>query len=136
MIPVGDYVANKIVYMTGEIDDPVITRVLVIEEYNETKLDELRRETYALERRGIQRKAGGVFDTYTSASFRSSIIEQRGNIQSQRYNNQFGAERGAGSGGTQKAKSGARSPYTPLVHTFTDIAGKRRNVLKVNSEYI
>ena len=61
MIAVGDNVDNKIAYMTGTIESPVITRILEIDEKNETQLDELRRETYALERRGIQQEAGGVF---------------------------------------------------------------------------
>ena len=97
MIAIGDSVENKIAYMTGKIDNPVITRVLEIDEFDETKLDELRRETYALERRGIQRKTGGVFNVYSAASFRGSSSEQRSGIQSQRYNDRLGAERGAGS---------------------------------------
>ena len=36
MIVIGENVDNKIAYMTGEIDMPVITRVLEIDEYNET----------------------------------------------------------------------------------------------------
>ena len=99
MIAVGDLVDNKIVYMSGKIDSPVITRVLEIDEYDETKLDKLRRETYALERRGIQQKAGGVFNTYFGTSFGSPHFEQRGGTQSQRYNNKLGIV-GGGSGET------------------------------------
>lgn len=35
-----------------------------------------------------------------------------------------------------RVQSGTTSPYLPVVKTFIDIAGKRQNVLKVNSEYM
>lgn len=136
MIAIGENVENKIAYMKGDIDSPVITRILEIDEYDETKLDELRRETYALEGRGIQRKAGGVFNTYTRTSFRSSIIEQRGDIQGQRHNNQLGTHGGSGSRAASKTQEGVRSPYLKVVRTFTDVTHKKRNVLKVGSNYM
>ena len=97
MIAIGDDMDNKIAYMKGEIDSPVITRILKINNYNETELDEIRRETYALERRGIQRTAGGIFDVYTPSSGRSSNHEQGIGNPSERDHDGFRAERG-GSG--------------------------------------
>lgn len=93
MIAIGEDVNNKIAYMTGTIDNPVITRVLEIYEYNETKLDEKRRETYALEGRGIQRKAGGIFHVNTSASFGGAEHQQRKSKQSERHNDQLNSQR-------------------------------------------
>ncbi len=104
MIAVGDKVDNKIVYMKGTIDNPIITRVLEIKLNDETRIDEIRRETYALERRGIQRKTGGIFYTYTSTSFGSSDYQQRSGIRSERYNDQFGTQRRRSSKGTSKVK--------------------------------
>ena len=93
MIAVGDKVDNKIVYMKGTIDNPIITRVLEIKLNDETRIDEIRRETYALERRGIQQEAGGIFNTYSAASFGGSDYQQRSGIRSERYNDQFGTQR-------------------------------------------
>lgn len=94
MIETGEQFDNKIVYITGSIDKPIITRILKIDVSDETKLSEIRRETYALERRGIQRKTGGIFHTHTATSFGGSEYEQGISIQGQRYNNQLGTERG------------------------------------------
>ena len=99
MIAIGEDVNNKIAYMKGTIADPVITRVLEIDEYNETKLDEKRRETYALEGRGIQRKTGGIFHVNTSASFGGTEHQQRSSRQGERHNNQLNSQR-SGSGKT------------------------------------
>ncbi len=104
MIAIGEIVHDKIAYMKGTIDNSVITRVLVIDENNETKLDEIRRETYALERGGIQQKTGGSFYTYTTASFGRQNLESRGNVQSQRYNDEFGTDRGRDSKQTPRPK--------------------------------
>jgi len=97
MIAIGENVENKIAYMTGEIDNPVITRVLEIDEYNETKLDEIRRNIYAFERSGIQRQTGGLFTLYTAANFGNNVNAKRSGLQISRYNDQFGTERGRGS---------------------------------------
>ena len=101
MFAIGDEVENKIAYMKGQIDDPIITRILEINEYDEKKLSETRRETYALERRGIQREAGGLFRLYTLFDFPREGASERRISEMSRYNNQFGAERGRGS---KKAK--------------------------------
>lgn len=104
MIAVGEKVDNKIVYMKGTIDNPIITRIIEIDENNETKLDEFRRRTYATERGGVQRKAGGIFTLYTATDSRLGFNEQRNSLQGQRYNEQFGVNRRRGSQRTQKIK--------------------------------
>ncbi len=43
MIEIGDNVNNKIAYMKGTIDNPVITRVLEIDGNNETQLEPIKR---------------------------------------------------------------------------------------------
>ena len=104
MIAIGENVDNKIAYMTGDIDSPVITRILEIDEYNETKLDEIRRRVYATERTGVQRQTGGLFTLHTSTDSRIRYDQQRSDLQSQRYNDQFGTERGRSSKTTSRVK--------------------------------
>ena len=104
MIAIGEDVDNKISYMKGSIEAPVITRVLEIDEYNETKLDEIRRNIYAFERSGIQRQTGGLFTLYTAANFGNNVNAKRSGLQISRYNDQFGTERGRGSKTAQRAK--------------------------------
>ena len=105
MIAVGDKAENRIAFIKGDISSPIITRILEINEYDETILSELRRETYAIERRGIQQEAGGLFNTYTATSFGGSLLNERSRTQSQRYNNRFGTDRGAGSGKALRNKA-------------------------------
>ena len=104
MIAIGDKVDNKIAYMTGEIDNPVITRILEIDEYSETKLDEIRRDVYETERSGIQRQTEGIFKIHAATDFGSDVTSQRSVSARQRYNNQLGAKRSSGSGKTQRIK--------------------------------
>lgn len=129
-------VKNRIVFAKGDIESPQITRVIKIKSYKETKLDDKRRELYAFGRRGIQPTTGGILTVYTRANVRN-YVQYRGSSGSNvGHNNQLGANRGAGSSGTQKAQGAVRSPLTPLVHTFRDVAGRKRNVLKINGEYM
>lgn len=104
MIAIGEDVDNKIAYMTGKIDNPVITRILVIDEYNETKLSDKRSEIYAFERRGIRQKTGELFTVYIRADVGAQYIRQRNGVQTNRYNDQLGAERGRGSRETSRIK--------------------------------
>ena len=104
MIAIGEDVDNKIAYMTGEIDNPVITRVLKIDEYNETKLSEIRSHLYALERKGIRQTTRGLFTRYTVADFGNNGDVQRGVVQNAGYNNQLGVERGRGGKTTSRVK--------------------------------
>ncbi len=138
MIAIGEDVDNKIVYMQGEIDNPIITRVLTIDENDETRLDELRRETYAYERGSVQRKAGGVFHVHTSNDVGYTEYEQRVSLQGERYNNQLGADRGTGSGAAQKAERGIPEnlPQYAVAQKFKDISGVTRNVRRLNGQFM
>ncbi|MBQ9760148.1 MAG: hypothetical protein IJW16_02235 [Clostridia bacterium] len=136
MIEIGDRVTNKIAYMTGSIDEPVITRVLLIDEHNGTKLSEIRGDVYETERRGIQTKTEGIFRLYYRSDFGDYVFTEGGIRKGTRYNNQLGAERGAGSRTTQKAQRGIQSPFLPVVHQFQDLTGRKRNVRKVNKEFM
>ena len=106
MIPVSrmhdivfEGINNTIVYANGTIEVPTITRVLEIDEYDETKLDKLRREVYAAERRGIQQTSGGVFRRYAAIDYRSPWMYKRSLLQGIGNSFRFGAN-GSGSGAT------------------------------------
>lgn len=104
MIAIGEDVDNKIAYMEGTIDDPKITKVLAIDEYDETQLDKARRNIYDLERRGIQQKTQGVFRLYREADF-GSYADFTRNVERDKQNYlQLRTDRGTGSGATPKVK--------------------------------
>ncbi|MBO7303807.1 MAG: hypothetical protein J6V09_01100 [Clostridia bacterium] len=140
MLPISDIddpnaygINNIIVYAKGTIDKPIITRVLLIKKYNETDLSDIRSEIYALERKGIRQETSGIFILYTRADVPSYENARRSLHEGERNNNQLGIDRGT-SGGT--AETTARETQgSPLkkVHTFTDITGKKRNVIRVSS---
>ena len=104
MIAIGEDIDNKIAYMKGEIDNPIITRVLTIDEYDETEIDKARRNIYDLERRGIQQETKGVLRLYRKTDFGSYATYERNVKENERNNIQLGADRGAGSGTAQKVK--------------------------------
>ncbi|MBQ9940359.1 MAG: hypothetical protein IJO74_02340 [Clostridia bacterium] len=76
IIPVSDIydvaldgIDNVLVFTKGTITNPVITSVIAIFEYDETILDNIRRQIYDGERRGIQQEIEGVFRRYNSSSY-------------------------------------------------------------------
>ena len=102
MISVGDTVENKIAYMKGTIDNPIITRIVEIDEYNETQLAERRKVLYETERRGIEQKTRGVYRRYDLSNFGSSISSKRTLESKSRYNNELTTYRGRGRKKTKK----------------------------------
>ncbi len=97
MIAIGEDVDNKIAYMKGEIDSPVITHILEINLQDETSIDEKRRNVYEAERRGIQPPSSEIFRFHYPIDYGYGRNQQRGGFESKRYNDQFGSERGRGS---------------------------------------
>ncbi len=88
IIPVSDIydslsegINTVLVFAKGTIDNPKITRIIIIDLYDETELDIERRKIYELERRGIQQKVSELFRQYNSVDFR---------IQHTRYDNESG----------------------------------------------
>ena len=101
MIPVSDIydyesegIENVIVYAKGEIDSPIVTRILEIDLDNETDLDRKRREIYAFERRGIQQTAGQLYRFHYPTDVGYQQYEQRKGAQTNRDNRQSGIQRG------------------------------------------
>ena len=95
---------NTIVYAKGSIESPEITRVLDIDEYEETILDQWRRELYATERRGIQQEAGGIFRFHYPANRGFERYRQRNSTKENRNNSQLGVRRGGSGKETRRLK--------------------------------
>ena len=83
MIPVSDIydktfegVNNTIVYAKGTIDKPIITRILQIDEYEETILAKRRKEINVFERRGIRTKTGGIYRLHTPTDYGFELYKQ------------------------------------------------------------
>ena len=136
MIAVGDIADNKIVYMKGTIDNPVITRILEIDLYDETELEQKRRNVYEIERRGIQRKTSGIFRRHNpfDIGYRQ-WSEQRKGAKGESNNIRLGADRRTGTGKAE-ATSKRITPYLPVVRTFTDVSGRNRNVIRVDGKFM
>jgi len=89
MIAIGEKVDNKIAYMKGTIDTPVITRVVEIDIQNQTILSYKRSEIYEAEQYGIQQKTSAIFTRYNSFDLRyQQRSEPGGRNQNVRNNNQ------------------------------------------------
>lgn len=132
MISIGQHVENKIVFMAGTIDNPIITRVIEMYELRGNELDKLRRAIYDFERRGIQQTFGEFFGSYSKSDF--AKFEEKYN-RSTSNSEQFGTQRGTGSRTTEATVKGKRSPLTPPVHTFKDVYGLSKTVIKIGSQY-
>ena len=97
-------VNNTIVYAKGSIESPEITRVLDIDEYEETILDPIRRRIYDFERRGIQQKTGNIFRFHYAISGGYGRYRQRNYAQGNRNNSQLGVRRGGSGKETRRLK--------------------------------
>jgi hypothetical protein len=128
--PNKEGVNNRIVYAKGSIESPQVSRVLEIDLYDETRLDEQRRDIYAFEGRGIQQTSRGIFRFHFATDVRYQEFKQRKGSQSGGYNDQLGADRGAGGRGAVEAERGQVSASVkPVSKAFTDITGQKRIVL-------
>ena len=107
---------NAIVFAKGTIENPVITRVLEIYEYEETKLDEIRRDLYEVERRGIQQQTGGVFKRYNRSDFGDYVDAQRSVRESKRYNDRLGTDRGTGGRKATRTKGIGRNEKGHIIY--------------------
>ncbi len=86
-------VNNVLVFAKGTIENPVITSVIKIDEYDETSLDDVRRRIYEGERRGIQQEAGELFRRYHSSAYEFRPNQQRtgaGSVKNSGYHGHGG----------------------------------------------
>ena len=83
-------IADIIVFAKGTIESPVVTKIIQIYEYDGEKLDKYRRNIYALERRGIQPKAGELFEIHRNTDFGSYVEFKKISGENARNNEQPG----------------------------------------------
>ena len=102
--PQTEGVENKIVYATGTIESPRVSRVLEIDLDDETSLDEQRRIIYALERRGVQPEIGELFHLHAATDSKYLRNGQRNRTQSGGHHDQLGADRGRGRAAADRIK--------------------------------
>ncbi len=102
MISVGEPLENKIVYMKGTIDSPVITLVLKIDLDNETELAYERRQVYVYGHRGIHPKTASIFRRYNPSDVGYNLwAQQRKNSEGNRNYSRSGID---GTGNRSKTK--------------------------------
>lgn len=99
----NQYYENKIAYMKGTIRNPIITRIVEIDEYNETELAEIRSHLYETERRGFEQKTQGIYIRYDVSDFGSNVALKRDESKMPRHNNELGVDRGRSSKKTKRA---------------------------------
>ena len=112
MIPVSDIydyssegVENVIVYASGTIDKPIITKVLRIDIYEESKtLDRIRRDIYAFGRRGVFPAVGEFVEFYYRTKGKPYGIYKRDRNQNDRLDSGRQSDRGAVSGRTAEVE--------------------------------
>lgn len=99
----NEYYENKIAYMKGTIRNPIITRIVEIDEYNETELAEIRSHLYETERRGFEQKTQGIYRRYDVSDFGSNVALKRNESKMPRHNNELGVDRGRSGKKTKRA---------------------------------
>ena len=116
-----DGVENVIVYAKGTIDNPIITKVLRIDLYEESKtLDRRRREYYDAGRRGLQPKAGELcrFNYRTDAV--SYEQYERNQFANNRHNGKFGINGETSGGKASQAKGIGRTEEGHIIYYHED----------------
>ena len=88
-------VADVIVFTGGTIESPEVSKIIKINSSNSTTIEETRRDIYALERRGIQCKAGGILDIYLTTDFMRDGVGRVDGSKNARYNNRLNSKRRA-----------------------------------------
>ena len=115
MIPVShkgdgvlDGVEYTIVYAKGSIEMPEITRILEIDENDETNLSRIRSQVYAIEQQGVRKKSDGIFTSYTPSDFQSYESAKRRALSAVRNSRGVGLYGGTGSAKTARSAGGVQ----------------------------
>ena len=65
----SDGISDVVVFASGTIESPNVTRIVKIDSNNSEEIDRARRNIYESARRGIQQEAGELFRFYNKADF-------------------------------------------------------------------
>ena len=85
--------ADVIVYASGTIENPIVSKIVKLNPSQKTDIDEKRRLLYETERRGVQPEAEGIFDVYHKADFSSKLRSSGNRTPSNSYNNRLNTKR-------------------------------------------
>ena len=86
-------VTDVIVFATGTIESPNITKIIKINSSDSDLIEEARREVYEIERRGVQCKAGKILDIYDKADIVWAGIGRAHGKEDARYHNRLNTKR-------------------------------------------
>ncbi len=103
MIPAYDEydtsgIEDVVVFASGSINNPNVTKIIKIDLHEETLIEEKRRELYEAEGRGIQQETSGVFRRYNKTDFVNEQRYQGTGNKRLGYNDRFNSERGTSKG--------------------------------------
>ena len=79
-------VTDVIVFASGTIESPDVTKIVKIDLNDDIDIETKRRNLYEAERRGIQQKAGELFDIYIKADVIRLRVGQGNGEKNARYN--------------------------------------------------
>ncbi len=86
-------ITDVIVFASGTIESPNITKIVKIDLTNDIDIETKRRVLYEAERRGIQQTTGGVFRFYNKVDFISKFRHQRISDERNGNNNRLNTKR-------------------------------------------
>lgn len=86
-------VADVIVFASGAIESPNVTKIIKINSSDSFIIEETRRDIYEIERRGIQQAAGGILRCYNKTDFVLSGIGRSNGKGNAQYNNRLNTKR-------------------------------------------
>lgn len=86
-------IADVIVFASGTIESPNISKLIKINSSDSIEIEETRRDIYAFERRGIQCKARELFDIYSKADVIRLRTGQANGQENARHNNRLDIKR-------------------------------------------
>ena len=86
-------VTDVIVFASGTIENPKVTKIVKLNLTNDVDLETKRSELYEVERRGIQQEAGELFRFYYKADFVGERNYQRNSAEGIGNNHRLGTKR-------------------------------------------
>lgn len=86
-------IADVVVFASGTIESPNITKIIKFNLKDESELDPKRRNLYEIARRGVQPKAGEILNIYYKTDFIGGREHKRNSVKSVGNNNRLRVKR-------------------------------------------
>ena len=141
-----EQVIDHIVFASGNIKNPNVSRIIRIYEIDEQKLDKYRRNIYDFERRGVQQTTGELFELYRKTDFGAYDQEDySGKVAG--YSQRLGTDRSGSSKATSKVKeyifetdednvTGKFSRKPNLIDNINELAGEESDAELTKSQKV